>query len=1601
MNVDFIHCLPDKKYKPVTKAKQFALPIKEMTWENFERLCLRMVHEIDGFSISECDILGRKGQGQHGIDIYARNESNSYNTYQSKRYKKITVNKLETFFDDFKKGDWFSKSKKFILCTSAEFADAPLQTKFESIKDEFKKEDIDIEKWDSSYFNRTLKNYPKIVYDFFGKDWCKEFCGESIFNKHINEFENRLDAIQIADYKEKLGTFYSHVFNTFDKGLPSLEDSDLKIEDRFVMLDTIKNVKEETLSFDDKNDKEIPSIRNNYVNLPFDVVQNEYSIELVKGKKSERKESIQKIISRTRLDSNIDENSLIIGEAGYGKSTFLRFLILNLLNNLSNSSKSICSKFGRLIPVYIPFAYLTSKLKEDRNRSLLEVLSLWFSSHDKQELYKLIESAFKDKRLLIIVDGIDEYTSIEIAEIALNRLNIYKENDDVKLILSSRPYGYKILKDYIPKLAIHNIAPLSVNQQKNIVKKWIEQKHTDAKIVSREVDGFISELSKAPDLKDLAETPLLLNILLVQKLNNLALPKDKFSAYNEITDHLINKHYQKRISSANAEIETSLSELRDYWKDIFSVVAFEFQTKSFDGVLTKTKVNNVVKSYLDNQLGYTKEKRIKIANKFTEFSINNIGILVEKSNRELAFIHRQFQEFLTANHLSKDDDDDIAKVLKKFSDNPQWEQSIIFFFSYIVNRKQFTTYFKIVKNKSIELAYKIALSNKNCPLNVSKENFSEITSLFKNEQIILEKNELLDIILMGISNPKLNDEYSTFVKTYIPNNFIYQDFRIEPIEDIEDFEDDIIIIDFLLDNLINGNIKDKLNASILLQKACKNKLITEKLIHISYNSNNLYTRAYAFNGLLNKYVDKNIIQNLINNYIECPHEEIIYITISAKVFLNIHDDEDLNTLIKINKKIYNYDTKNEMFWLLSSGWKTSKKLKAKCIKIIKKESDFNTEISKSAAWVLLFHNFNKDSDVINLVISEMFQNERPFSETFDGDRVLKHLAFYFKENKEITNAVIKMLNNKERDYITPDESHLCLISKDERIKQFILKNINDTQRIDYWKAYPLLENWIDDDEIINIITSELYKENLDSGLTILAHKVLNKEEGIKICEKVLFGNGHQRSRALKPLIDFDIKYFEEKILDRFIDIELEKYSKDDIIESYWSIIWHLTRHFPQNEAVKKIIIKHLNQSNRFFGALIQSGGIERKMIHSILNTSRPLSVENRISITKEISNYEKYNYLIEDYEAESDYDCKTLLAYNFYKKNSLETGILMAKKLSLMRGISQEVNNAIGLLGYLFYNKLDDYLELRKKEDIKHPIYFRTSGGTFVLKAEYYKLLDLHFEHFFKFFNLSANKSIFGSVNQENDLYILLIKHHSEQFNSKQYIFKYIQENYAKIESHHFINFLLDEYPNDSFTNNMVVEIIKGQKGRRHYSFSLGIKIGKLYSDNKIIKDLIIKNLDNNEKLCLSALLVGWNNEPLVDSYFENDNKEVSNINDLGITYLLLLSKYKIDEVTSLLSRLGDKTQDIFEHQPHLINPLMYRINEEKEIQDYILNTLLKSDSNFLIVLYFSILKDINYKSEQLKEWIEQKLNSKETNLIIGYNIIENRYQSLIELISA
>ena len=199
----------------LTVTRPQLLPLNDLTWGNFERLCLRYVRTRG--SVVRAQLYGVKGQSQHGIDLYARlADPARYEVYQCKKLKSLTASDIANATDEFIGGKWFGRSKAFRIMTSHEIEGTRIAEAIEAAGTRLERDGIAFEVLGALQISFWLKDEPRIVDDFFSRAVVEAFCGADA----IAKLGQRLNAENVARYRRELRRFYEVVFNRNDPGIP-------------------------------------------------------------------------------------------------------------------------------------------------------------------------------------------------------------------------------------------------------------------------------------------------------------------------------------------------------------------------------------------------------------------------------------------------------------------------------------------------------------------------------------------------------------------------------------------------------------------------------------------------------------------------------------------------------------------------------------------------------------------------------------------------------------------------------------------------------------------------------------------------------------------------------------------------------------------------------------------------------------------------------------------------------------------------------------------------------------------------------------------------------------------------------------------------------------------------------------------------------------------------------------------------------------------------------------------------------------------------------------------------------------------------------------
>lgn len=1596
------------------------LPLEKLSWEDFEKLCLALV-QID-FSINDCEIYGIKGQAQEGIDIFARQANGKYSSFQCKRYQEFRLSDINDAVEYFKSKAFFDKSDTLHLCTSCEWNKTQVQERFEVLKTELEKDNIILIKWDKIQILRYLKKQPQIVFDFFGIGWVKKFNGEPAL-KQISK-SKKIDAKQIIEFRKELYKFYSTIFNIQDPGIPIKElNSPYSLQDRFIIPDILSNVKGENFEITKNTDSSSSSISNlQQYEYFFDddgYGQNEFRNRHLNQFSDGDENSVD---VRIKIDDAlVDNRNIIIGDPGAGKSTLLRYITLDILSP-NPQLESISQKYGKALPVWLPFAFITKHLSQKDSLSISEILNLWFNGFGKNHLFEIAKQALEDERLFLVIDGIDEWSSISSAQQAITRIETIRELYDCKVLYSSRPYGFKILKDFFTNLNVLNLAGFSKLQQKNFVQKWYEKwaslqrEIKDESFSKTQTENFIKELEQAGDLKKLAELPLLLSILIVQKLQDAVLPKNKLEALKEITQYLIKKHPIKRGSDAGI-VQDHVVDVD--FKDIFCELAIYIQKESNDGVILKGDAQKIVEQYLITYADFDKVKAKVRSQELIEVGANNFGIIIEKSNNEISFGHKQFQEFLSAQYLYESDDDYINEFVKSYASNPSFHQVIISFFGLLQIKqvKKFQTHYTALKVAVHEkyqedylklISYEIAINLDNAPVELMNKSFDSIVYDFEYETDPTYKKALLKRILSAVQNGRLKEKVLSFLIQYFPNEYKYQDYRILSFRYTDSLNE--LQLEFLKKALINGTLQVKYDASNAFKKHIKNNNVFGFLKGIILNCSNPNILAFAINSIATDELSKKIRSDLIKS-IQVIDPTVQLFIFKHKVLIKQHSQDDLPLVIPLVNHVP-YQLKDEAIDLLTSGFKKNTLLKEILINSVDKKNirqEGRITIDIEIAWKVLFHCFNHDADVIKLVKSEFENGEFPFLSS-DRHEMFRHLIYYFKDASELIPSVEKWLSKQMEDYshIDPEVAFASIFVHSKTAKKILLNDLPKSG-VSHWNVMALLEGWPNDFKIKQ--TLQKYFRSVDAKKTSASAHYISKvfdshekDEAIKILEAILFDKKITfRERAISAIIELDREHFEKNILVTLIE-DLESFPKD-FWGQYYSAVDTLVRNFPANAILQSYILHQIDTDNRLYSLSIRYFPELIKNEIVLLKKSIPLSKEFRSLILECLTDLtvltDDVEEVLGNFETEAEEEIMSDMAmclFNHIKESNPDKIIVLCKPLIFARGLDYEVKRSIAFTGFLILKRLEEYFSIENPEnkndqarllDIFDEYAYRRYASEMMIKS-----IINNFDYLISFAGKDFS-SIAGHLKHKKnieDIWGFFARHSVKSSPTYGHIMEFINANPTAIKNSSIISFLNRTTPKSSILKDILLKLINND-GRN------GVLAGRILgtnfkSDNQVYDEIKkFNHLGDSGKII--ALCSGWPEEPILKEMFDDLVKNQYYIDHyVGFTLKFLFRD--INNLVEFLKNVISDANNIDYKHKYFFIPMIERLKRDRNFALAVKGLLLSSTSINEKISYYNLLSQLNMVDEEVTEWKNKICDFKDD---FGYDIVSNKTVRLKDIL--
>lgn len=1497
----------NSQINPPVQTRKQELPFGELAWEDFEKLCLRLARQKA--YIEYCDLYGERGQKQEGIDLYAKIESSEkYWVYQCKREKNFTPTKIKKAVTKFLDGEWAKKSECFFLCTTDSLGATQKSKKIEEQREILKAQGIRLESWDNRRLSEILKDKPEIVDDFFGRNWVKVFCGED----EARKLEKRLDANEVRSFREVCLRFYKNVFNKLDPGLP-IPSSDgtniLDLEKRFVFPDIFSQKSIGVTTFD-KGD----------ANDPSDDSAVEFDSGNITGNRRERK--IRKPSGSTReythkqkfeIWLNSNNKSVILGDPGSGKSTLSRFIAIDLLQD-SPKMELLGKKWGQFLPIWIPFARWTKLISEHSSSevSLKEFMAIWLKGFDNDTIWPLVEKALDDKRLLLIVDGLDEWTNQAAAQVALQKLQVFIDDKEIPVIITSRPHGFRKLSFYHVGWNIGELSELSATQQKELCQIWVKHKesvvseggkHSKGEIerlVDRETDEFMFELEKSSDLGELAKVPLLLYLLIAMKFSNVRLPRSRFKAYGALVELLITEHPARRRTSA--QITDAISDLQpEEMEGVLAWFAYQVMENHSDGLINEQQALAIIESYLRDTeigLGFDTPSARKQARQILSTVEDEFGLLVRKSSEEIGFFHRSLLEFLSSKHIVRMDIDDQVNLIKKCCADPQWREIILGLF-YLTNRaSELNRFVECIKEKEVNtveryhietLLAEVAFGDFKCSVELARVLANEVFYKIEKGVWMPQRERLLHYVFDGLRSSATKELVKSKLRRWFPDSLGWS--RKGVIRIMAKWPKTPEVIECLLQGLLDEELDCKKSSAVALSELAKGDKETEKKIKLlATNSIDIETRAVSLDALLRGWPEIDGLDDILRSARKSLCQELRLVAIKGRVKRKYQNEKDLEELFRLAnwERGLGYEWREEIIQLFLSGWPKSSKVKDSCIKTLKLPiTERKKEIlDKEIAFTVLIKGYPQDDEVAKFISEDLLQDKIRYlgSKTANWELLSKN----FKDHPDLADAIDEWISKqRSRD---SEISRIALLSRTKTAKNKLLDNVVSSS-FPHWSAQALIEGWgMGDPEVSRVLNQIAYgtEERASRIGYLLPQIIVDSGECSKRLLEILKAPDCSRhdfvTHALSMLLKKEgVKQEKKEIVDFILDLEEEATFGDGWVRE--CVIGFLIELFPEYSRVRKLAKKELMIRSGAYSSVALAYKDDPEIRSLIIDRVSPLPIHLRFAIASRMGeNLGDLDFnlsLLENYDLEADVETMTQASIGYHtllKTHDIDTNRAI-EKLSgsiVCYGSDYEDRRQAAFCGLAILGRLD--IMVNAKETIGNDEMCAIELPYTVLKSN---------TPLIKFIlsNWKDLKEVFGE-----ELYARLSKNSNFHWDSfcaladdytmvVDEILEFIESEKAKKITPAMLYLLERIRPKSSLLLNQCLKVLHDVDtdnfDYREKNIAVSEILGRNFGGNEEVLHKIINQPPNyfkQEKIVL-ALGEGWPQNKLLDEYFEDVTK--------------------------------------------------------------------------------------------------------------------------------
>lgn len=1072
---------------PPVQSTIMMLPFGSLTWENFERLCYQLALSQGVFD--HVALYGKQGQAQEGIDIFARKPDGRYVVWQAKRYATYKPSNLKTAVETFLAGRWVERTDTFVIAVQASLDSTKLQDEIERQTAILANLKITLEVLSGDALAEQIRPHQALVSAFFGRAWLEAFYGDAL----ELDIKDSLDGIEFAKVRAQLAQVYAARFSDLDPGMVGArfettpaQQRPLALLERFAMTDVF--VRERSVEAGTKQ-------RQSQVeHVAAQDLRPEVNAE------TQHSNSIDEVRRLSAADWLSDGDQLaIIGDAGAGKSTLLRTIALDLLGDQKMFS-ALGRRWGERLPIVLPFAKWARATKlRDGEVGLREVVAETLQPLLTANIVSLINRAVDERRIVLIIDGLDEWSAEQAARTTLQTLLTFVQTHDIPTLVSGRPHGMRQLSPLPQSWKTAELAPLSSIQQSYLANIWFRhlQPRSSAgdavheNSVAWQAERFLKELRSEAALGELAGTPLLFVGLLFISLRNLALPHNRAQALRELVKLMIETHPEARATAAGeARSRFEYATKPEVRHLALGALAFASRRDGGDAGYSRTEAFNAIVQGLVSR-GYEAKHAKPAAQELLAVNAETVGLIIQKGPDDVGFAHASLDEYLAAIHIQSWPFSDLLSFVSENAGNTRWRNVLSNLVSINVRPNEIDEIVEALETADLdvtgdfnrrqllaELAFNPSAMSSQTALRLANKAFAIIEGF----GLMSERAAMVKLAMNGLSDPILQTTVEARLSRWMPRRVEFSGSTFEAIASWPRSETQL---EALVKGLGDENKSAARSAARSLALSYnENDDVLERLIDLVSPQTELNVVARAIEALVIGWPKVNL-KPMIDEMAASRSPVLEAMAIWARVKLGLQTERDLERCLQLAREssdleYFDRDIVNEA---LLSGWPDDDIVIDEALAAFVSRA-VRDGLGRDLGMAVLLESTPGRPAVKTWLLEELAK-KYPLNGMNRGNWYL--LTKFADQDAEIRDAVVTAVCSdaqKHRGYeVWPVVAELG----DERLRDHAIAMArSDEHRERYWSLLPLLSGWSDDTAVIDLIREVIALPDNELGM-VVAH----------------------------------------------------------------------------------------------------------------------------------------------------------------------------------------------------------------------------------------------------------------------------------------------------------------------------------------------------------------------------------------------------------------------------------------------------------------------------------------------------------------------------------